>query len=81
MGENRYFSWRIGIALLGSGICSSLVVTMIIWWYFGIGKLWLADLGLSILILPGLAILMIGICFFWFWVFSSLATLLGADEE
>ena len=81
MNENRYFSWRIGLALLSSGISSSLVVAMIIWWYFAIGKAWLANLGLSILILPGLVILLIGICFFWFWIFSSLATLLGADEE
>jgi len=79
--ENRYFSWRIGVALLVSGIVSSLVIVMSIWWYFAIGKLWLSKIGLSILILPAVVILMVGICFFWFWIFSSLATLLGADEE
>ena len=81
MDKNRYFSWRIGIALLVSGVVSSLVVAMSIWWYFAIGKLWLFNIGLSILILPAVVLLMVGICFLWFWVFSSLATLLGADEE
>ncbi|MAR79474.1 MAG: hypothetical protein CMM18_04520 [Rhodospirillaceae bacterium] len=81
MNENRYFSWRIGVALLISGATSSLVIAMSLWWYFAIGKEWLSEIGLSILILPAMVILMIAICFFWFWVFSSLATLLGADEE
>tara|TARA_B100001559_G_C16306545_1_gene532199 strand:+ start:471 stop:716 length:246 start_codon:yes stop_codon:yes gene_type:complete len=81
VSENRYFSWRIGVALVISGLASSLIITMSIWWYFALGKEWLSSKSLSILILPGLVILMIGICFFWFWVFSSLATLLGADEE
>ena len=72
---------RQGVALLISGATSSLVIAMSLWWYFAIGKEWLSEIGLSILILPAMVILMIAICFFWFWVFSSLATLLGADEE
>ena len=79
--ENRYFSWRIGAALAVAGASTLLLLSMILWWFFSIGQAWLTNLGLSILILPAVALLILGLCFLWFWLFLSLMVIFGAEKE
>ena len=79
--DNRYFSWRIGLALLLAGLTTLLILAMILWWFFSFGQAWLAVNGLAFLVLPAVVVLLLGLGFFWFWSFTSLLVLLGAENE
>ena len=79
--DKRYFSWRIGLALLMAGLITLLLLGMILWWFFSIGQSWLASYGLEFLVLPAVVVILVGIGFFWFWTFTSLMILLGAESE
>ena len=79
--DYRYFSWRVGLALLIAGILTLIVLSAILWLFFSSGQAWLAERRLSILILPASALMIVGLGIFWFRIFVTLMLLFGAENE
>ena len=79
--EERFFSLRVAFALVLAGVTILLILAILLWSFFSFGQQFLKENQLLFLILPAIIILFFFLGFVWFWVFTRLMTILGADKE
>ncbi len=73
--------WKVLVSMVGASIGTLAAVGAILWWFEGGGMAWMVSQGIGFLALPGAAILLFLIGYFWYRLFLLGLLLLRADLD
>jgi len=73
--------WKVVASMAGASVSTLLVAGAILWWFEGGGMAWMVREGIGFLAVPGAAVMLFLVAFFWYRMFLLGLVLLRADLD